>query len=225
MAAEAFAVLGTGIVGRTLGSALVRLGHPVVMGSRRAGNEVAVAWAAEAGDLASEGSFAEAAASGTTVVNATNGAASLAALEAAGPGNLSGKVLVDVANPLDFSQGMPPRLEPCNDDSLAERIQRAFPDARVVKTLNTVNCDVMVEPGRLPGPHTMFLCGDDTAAKDAVGGLLERFGWPAEDVMDLGELAAARGMEMYLPLWLRMWGATGTGHFNVNLVREPAPDA
>lgn len=216
----AFAVLGTGAVGRTLATKLVQLGHQVVMGSRQAGNDKAVAWADEAGDMAAQGSFADAADAAATVINATAGTASLAALTAAGRDNLAGKVLVDVANPLDSSQGMPPRLDPCNDDSLAEQIQREFPEARVVKSLNTVNCDVMVDPGIVAGSHTMFMCGDDQVAKDEVRALLESFGWPADDVMDLGDLTAARGMEMYLPLWLRLWGATGTGHFNVKVARQ-----
>ena len=216
----AYAVLGTGAVGRTLATKLVQLGHQVVMGSRQAGNEKAVAWADEAGDLAAQGSFADAAGAAATVINATSGTASLAALTAAGRENLAGKVLVDVANPLDFSRGMPPRLDPCNDDSLAERIQREFPEARVVKSLNTVNCDVMVEPGIVPGSHTMFMCGDDQVAKDEVRALLESLGWPSDDVMDLGDITAARGMEMYLPLWLRLLGATGTRHLNVKVVHQ-----
>ncbi len=212
------AVLGTGVVGQTLATKLVSLGHAVTMGSRQSGNEKAAAWVASAGDLASEGSFADAASSGALVVNATSGMASLDALVAAGAQNLAGKVLVDVANPLDFSQGMPPTLNPCNTDSLGERIQRAFPETRVVKSLNTVNCNVMVNPALVGGSHTMFMAGNDDTAKADVRALLESFGWPADDVMDLGDITAARGLEMYLPLWLRLWGATGTGHFNVKVV-------
>lgn len=214
------AVLGTGVVGQALATKLVALGHAVTVGSRQAGNEKAVAWAASAGDLASEGSFADAASSAALVINATAGSASIEALTAAGAHNLAGKVLVDVANALDFSQGMPPTLQPCNTDSLAERIQRTFPEARVVKSLNTVNCDVMVNPAIVPGSHTMFVAGNDDTAKAEVRGLLESFGWPPGDVMDLGDITGARGMEMYLPLWLRLWGATGTGHLNVKVVTE-----
>lgn len=213
-----FGVLGTGVVGQTLGGKLVSLGHEVTMGSRQAGNERAVAWAVEAGERAGEGSFADAAAFGEMVVNATAGAASLDALAAVGAEDLYGKVLIDVANPLDFSAGMPPTLTVCNTDSLAERIQRAFPEARVVKALNTVNAAVMVEPSLVPGSHTLFVAGDDVDAKRQVAELLASFGWPAEDVMDLGEISAARGTEMYLPLWLRLFGATGTGHLNVRVV-------
>src|SRR6266508_4040551 len=158
-----FGLLGTGMAGQTIGGKLVELGHEVKMGSREAGNEKAVAWAAGAGESASEGSFADAAEFGEVVVNATSGTASLEALEAAGAGNLAGKVLIDIANPLDFSRGRPPTLAVCNDDSLGEQIQRAFPDARVVKALNTMNADVMVEPGLVPGGHTVFVCGNDPA--------------------------------------------------------------
>jgi predicted dinucleotide-binding enzyme len=211
-------VLGTGIVGRTLASKLVSLGHEVMMGSRQAGNEAAAAWSKESGQLADDGNFAEAAGFGELVVNATSGAASLDALVSAEAENLGGKVLLDVANPLDFSAGMPPTLTVCNTDSLAEQIQRTFPDARVVKSLNTINADVMVEPGIVPGSHTLFIAGDDADAKATVKGILVDFGWPAEDVMDLGGIQAARGMEMYLPLWLGLYGATGTSHLNVKVV-------
>ena len=215
-----FGVLGTGMVGQTIGTKLIGLGHAVTMGSRRAGNDKAVAWAAGAGDNAAEGSFADAAAFGEAVCNATAGAASLDALAAAGADNLAGKVLIDVANPLDMTAGMPPVLSVCNTDSLAERIQRAFPAARVVKTLNTVNADVMVQPGIVPGSHTVFVSGDDPEAKAQVVELLAGFGWGAGDIMDLGDITSARGTEMYLALWLRLLAATGTGHLNVKVVTE-----
>ena len=205
------------MVGQAISSKLVGIGHEVRMGSRTAGNEGAVAWASGAGDAASEGTFADAASFAEVVLNCTAGTASLEALEAAGAGNLAGKVLVDVANPLDFSGGMPPTLSVCNTDSLGERIQSAFPEARVVKALNTINCDVMVNPGMISGDHVVFVCGEEDAAKAQVIGLLGEFGWPAERVIDLGGISAARGTEMYLPLWLRIMGATGTGHFNIGV--------
>ena len=211
-------VLGTGTVGRTLSQALVDRGHEVRMGSRAAGNEKAVAWAEQAGPLASEGSFADAAAFGEFVVNATAGAASLAVLQAAGAEQLAGKVLVDVSNPLDTSKGMPPTLTVCNDDSLGEQIQRAFPEVRVVKTLNTVTAAVMVDPGLVPGSHAIFVCGDDAAAKQQTSILLTEFGWPEGRVLDLGDITAARGTEMYLALWLRLWAATGTATLNVQVL-------
>ena len=210
-------VLGTGTVGRTLAQALVDRGHEVRMGSRTAGNEQAVAWADEAGPLASEGTFADAAAFGELAINATAGAASLEALESAGAEQLAGKILVDVANPLDMSRGMPPTLTVCNDDSLGEQIQRAFPEVRVVKTLNTVTAAVMVQPDLVPGRHTMFVCGDDAHAKEQVGRVLAELGWPEGSVLDLGDITAARGMEMYMALWLRLWGAHGTGVLNVEV--------
>jgi predicted dinucleotide-binding enzyme len=211
-------VFGTGTVGQTLATKLASLGHEVTMGSREAGNDKAVAWAKQAGDSASEGTFADAAAAGEVVINATAGTASVEALRQAGADNLSGKVLIDVANPLDFSQGMPPRLGVCNDDSLGEQIQREFPDARVVKTLNTVNAGVMVDPQAVAASHTIFVAGDDAAAKEQVRELLGSFGWQADDVLDLGDISAARGTEMYLPLWLRLWGATGTANLNVKVL-------
>ena len=212
-------VLGTGMVGSAIATKLVGLGHEVRMGSRTPDSERAAEWVAAVGQGASQGTFADAAAHGELVFNCTAGEASLAVLEAAGAENLAGKVLVDVSNPLDHSQGMPPGLFTSSFDSLAEQIQRAFPDARVVKALNTVNAEVMVEPSKVPGAHDVFLCGDDEAAKARVVELLETFGWPAESVIDLGDLTSARGMEAYLLLWIRLWGTLGTGHFNVKVVR------
>ena len=214
------AMIGTGVVGQTLGARLVGLGHEVRMGSRHAGGDQAVAWATAAGAAASEGTFADAAAFGEVVVNATAGSVSLDALRAAGVGNLSGKVLVDVSNPLDFSQGFPPTLSVCNTDSAGEQIQRAFPDARVVKALNTVTADVMVNPALMPGGHAVFVCGNDPDAKATVAGLLRGFGWSEGDIVDLGDISNARGLEMYLALWVRLMGHVRTRHFNIRLVRE-----
>jgi predicted dinucleotide-binding enzyme len=208
-------VLGTGIVGQTLATRLVGLGHEVRMGAREAGNERARGWAAERGDRASEGSFGDAARFGELVVNCTNGEHSLAALDAAGADALAGKVLVDVANVLDFSQGAPPVVGVALDDSLGERIQRAHPEARVVKSLHTMNCAVMVDPASVPGPHAVFVCGDDEAAKADVAELLQQFGWPAERVVDLGGLDGARATELYVALWLRLYGALGSPAFNI----------
>ena len=212
-------VLGTGVVGQTLGGKLVELGHEVKMGARQAGNEAAAAWAKSAGKSASEGTFADAAAFGEVVVNATAGAFSLDALSAAGGAeNLDGKVLIDVANPLDFSEGLPPKLTVGNTDSLAEQIQREYPETKVVKTLHTMTADVMVEPSIVPGSHSVFVAGEDAGAKETVIALLHDFGWPAEDVMDLGSLAASRGTEAYVTLWLRFWGSTGTRLFNIQVL-------
>lgn len=212
------AILGTGTVGNTIGARLVGLGHKVKMGSRSAGNEKAAEWVRRAGASASHGTFAEAAAFGEVVFNCTSGGASLEALGLAGAANLRGKLLVDVANPLDFSKGMPPTLSVCNDDSLGERIQRAFPEARVVKTLNTLTAALMVNPAQLAGgDHDIFMAGNDKGAKDRTAEILRSFGW--KSIIDLGDITGARGMEMILPIWLRLWGTLGTGMFNYKIVR------
>jgi len=212
------AVLGTGMVGRTVAGKLAGLGHEVTMGSRTADNEAATEWAGQAGERASHGTFADAAAGADVIFNCTAGGASLEALLSAGEENVSGKLLVDVANPLDFSRGMPPSLSVMGHDSLGEQIQRTFPDARVVKTLNTVNCNVMVEPGRVPGDHDVFICGNDDAAKAEVRELLVTFGWPDDSILDLGDITAARGTEAYLLFWLRLMGVAGGPDLNVKVV-------
>jgi predicted dinucleotide-binding enzyme len=215
------AVLGTGVVGRTLAGKLVECGHDVVLGSRSATNEAAVGWAAEAGPRATAATFFDAAAEAEVVINATPGTVSLDVLAAASTGNLAGKVLIDVANPLDHSAGFPPSLSISNTDSLAETIQRAFPTVRVVKALNTMRADVMVAPDRLAGgDHDVFMAGDDAEAKDVVAGLLREFGWQPEHIRDLGPLEAARGLEMWLPLWLRIFLKQGDRVFNIKVVSE-----
>ena len=159
-------VLGTGMVGSAIGTKLVTLGHDVKMGSRSGFNEKATAWMQQAGRGASQGSFADAAAHGEVIFNCTAGAGALEALAAAGKENLRDKVLVDVAVPLDFSKGVPPTLFVFGDNSLGEQIQRAFPETKVVKALNTVNCQVMVDPSRVPGDHDIIVSGNDAAAKE-----------------------------------------------------------
>lgn len=209
-------VLGTGIVGKTLGTKLVKLGHDVRMGSRSAGGGKAKAWVAEAGGKSSEGTFADAAAHGEMVLNCTSGMASLEALKAAGAKNIQGKVLIDVSNPLDFSKGMPPTFSVCNTDSIGEQIQRVFPTARVVKALNTVTAAAMVEPSLIPGAHTLFVSGNDASAKTEVISLLKTgFGW--KDVMDLGDITGARAQEMYLALWLRLFMTLKTPNVNIHV--------
>ncbi len=213
-------VFGTGSVGETIGSRLVKLGHEVMMGSRTAGNEKAVAWADESGAQASQGSFADAAAFGELLFNCTKGEASLAVLEQAGAANLRGKTLLDVSNPLDFSNGFPPTLSICNTDSLGEQLQRAFPEVRLVKTLNTMWAGLMVNPGMLAdGAHTVFVSGNDATAKLQAIDLLRQFDWREGSIIDLGDLSTARGTEMILALWLRLYGVTQTGAFNFNVVR------
>jgi 8-hydroxy-5-deazaflavin:NADPH oxidoreductase len=210
-------VLGTGMVGTAIGTKLVALGHEVMLGARSAANERAHAWAATAGQGASAGSFADAGNHGELVFSCIAGVHTLEALAATGRENLDGKILIDVANPLDFSRGMPPTLSVCNTDSLGEQIQRTFPDVRVVKALNTMNCTVMVDPDAVPGEHDVFVCGADADAKHQVTWLLESFGWPRARIVDLGGIAASRGVEMYVSLWLGLYGALGTGQFNIGV--------
>ena len=213
------AVLGTGAVGTTLGSAFVASGHEVRMGSRTAGNEKAVAWVAATGAGASEGTFADAATWGEVVVNATGGLVSIDALTAAGADNLAGKVLLDISNPLDFSEGFPPKVAQPDGRSLAEQIASTFPEARVVKTLNTMNAVVMTDPRSLSGTHSVFVAGDDASAKGVAADLLRGFGWEPDEIVDAGGITAARGLELYLPLWLSLLGSFGTPDFNVSVVR------
>ncbi|MEZ2389014.1 NADPH-dependent F420 reductase [bacterium RCC_150] len=216
------AVLGTGMVGHALAGKLVELGHEVTMGSREAGNPKGTEWAEKAGPMASSGSFAQAAANAEIVINATPGTVSLAALSEAGEANLAGKVLVDVSNPLDSSAGFPPSLSVCNTDSIAETIQRTFPETRVVKTLNTLMAPLMVDPLRLAnGAHEVFVAGNDAEAKAAVVGILRDFGWLPERIRDLGGLDSSRGQEMWLPLWLRIFMRQPQGKlFNIAVVSE-----
>jgi 8-hydroxy-5-deazaflavin:NADPH oxidoreductase len=212
------AVFGTGMVGNSIATAVAKLGHEVRMGSRTADNAKAAEWVKGNGAKASQGTYADAAAFGELLFNCTHGMASLDVLNAAGAKNLAGKTLIDVANPLDFSKGMPPTLSVCNTDSLAEQIQRAFPDVKVVKALNTVNADLMVNPGLLKGDHDVFVCGNDGAAKGQVTEILKGwFGW--KHVVDLGDLTAARGQEMFLIYWVRLYGALQSPMFNVHVVR------
>jgi predicted dinucleotide-binding enzyme len=211
-------VLGTGMVGHALASRLVETGHDVVMGSRDAANEKAAAWLATQPERAETGTFADAAEHGEVVLNATGGAVAIDALRLAGAENLAGKVLIDVSNPMKPDSGFPPQLDPVGDDSLAERIQREFPAARVVKTLNTMNCDVMADPSRVPGEHDVFMAGEDAAAKETVRGLLRGFGWPDASIRDVGGIAGARGLEMYLIFWINLRMSLGHNEFNIHVV-------
>lgn len=210
------AVLGTGTVGRTLAAALATVGHDIVVGTRDPGTTRArEEWATSRLPLAA---FADVADGAEVVVNATSGSATMQVLDEVGPTVPAGAVLMDVANPLELTGSLPPTLSVSNTDSLAEQIQRALPDTRVVKTLNTVTAAVMVDPGSVgSGDTTMFVSGDDDAAKEVVTLLLEELGW--HDVIDLGDLRAARGQEMWLPLWLRLFGAIEHPVFNLKVVR------
>ncbi|MFF2043470.1 NADPH-dependent F420 reductase [Kitasatospora sp. NPDC058170] len=214
-----FGIIGTGVVGQTLAGKLVELGHEVTLGSRTKDNEKGVAWAEQAGPRGHSGTFADAADFGEVVLNATSGTVALAALRAAGAERLAGKLLVDVSNPLVFSPEGEVTLDPANTDSVGEQIQREFPQARVVKALNTVTAPVMVDPARLAGEHNIFVAGDDDAAKAEATALLEQFGWPAGSVIDLGDIKGARAMEMMMPFWIRLMRSFGTAEFNYSFKR------
>ena len=214
-------ILGTGMVGNALGTKLVRDGHEVTMGSRTANNESAQKWASSAGERAHTGTFRDAASFGEVVISCTGGSHSMEALEMVGADPLRNKILIDVSNPLQQDKDGSMIMAFCNTDSLGEQIQKAFPWTRVVKALNTVNCDIMVKPSRVPGDHNLFICGNHTAAKKEVTKYLsEWFGWKAENIIDVGDITAARGTEMMMPLWMRLFqGVTGHPHFNYHIVR------
>ena len=213
------AVFGTGTVGDTIGSKLIELGHHVMMGSRTADNEKAKVFTAKHNGKASTGTFKDAAAFGEMIFNCTAGIGSLEAFKMAEEINLDGKVIVDIANPLDFSKGMPPSLSVVNTNSLGEEIQNAFPKTNVVKALNTMWCGLMVNPAMLNGgDHSTFICGKDVDAKKKVREILISFGWNDKNILDLGDITKARGTEMYLPLWLSIYGATNNGAFNIKIM-------
>jgi predicted dinucleotide-binding enzyme len=227
------AIIGTGIVGKTIASKLVELNHDVMMGTRNVSDKLASTQTDNYGNppfgewiktnsKVKLGSFAEAAAFGELVVNATNGSNSLTALILAGTKNLAGKVLIDISNPLDFSNGMPPSLLPGlnNTNSLAEEIQRTFPDTMVIKTLNTMWCGLMVNPNLVGnGDHINFISGNNSEAKNKVIKLLNQFGWLDKNILDIGDITGARATESLLPIWLKVMGVTKNGAFNFRLVR------
>ena len=227
------AVIGTGSVGQTIASKLLELDHNVMIGTRnvsekltnntkeKKGNPPFGEWL-EKNSKAKLATFAEAAAFGEIIINATNGSNSVKALILAGAKNLRGKVLIDIANPLDFSNGMPPTLLPGlnNNNSLGEEIQKTFPDVQVVKTLNTMWAGLMVNPNLIGnGDHINFICGNSPQAKSKVQKLLNQFGWQDGNIMDLGDITGARATESVLPIWLRIKGAIKGGVFNFKIVR------
>jgi hypothetical protein len=212
------AVLGTGSVGQTIGNKLLSLGHEVKMGSRDPSHEKGSAWVAAAGKGASLGTFADAASFGELAFNCTSGSGSIPALTASSSG-LVGKLVIDIANPLDFSKGFPPSLFTGNTDSLGEQAQRALPESKVVKALNHVTAGLMVDAKKVAGgDHEAIISGNDTDAKARVSEILKDwFGW--QRVLDLGDISTARGTESYLALWVRLYGALGTADFNVKIMR------
>jgi len=226
------AIIGTGTVGQTIASKLITLGYDVMLGTRNVSEKLASTtkdgygnppfseWYSKNKNV-KIGTFAEAAVFGELVLNASQGANSINALKLADAKNLNGKIIIDVANPLDFSKGMPPCLVPelSNTNSLGEEIQKTFPDAKVVKTLNTMWCGLMVNPNMIGGgDHTNYICGNDTDAKTKVKSLMNEFGWRNENILDLGDITSARGTEAVLSVWLRIWGTTQNGAFNFKIV-------
>ncbi len=221
-------ILGTGAVGQSLAARLLELGHSVTLGTRNPEETVKrtepnqmtgisfADWHKEHKTIALK-AIPEATKDAELVINATNGHASIEILEHADKNNLEGKVLLDIANPLDFSNGMPPSLWVCNTDSLGEQIQKRFPGIKVVKSLNTMNAFIMTHPERIPGNHNVFVSGNDAHAKKLVSGLLESMGWKKEQIIDLGDISTSRGTEMLLPIWLRLWNALGHANFNFHI--------
>lgn len=224
-------VLGTGIVGRTIAARLAELGHETTIGTRDVeatltkdkkdgyGNAPFKEWYKDHDQIKLQ-SFREAAEGADLLFNCTGGQVSIAALEAIGEELLDGQILIDIANPLDFSQGMPPSLSPVNTDSLGEQIQRRFPTLKVVKSLNTMNTYLMVNPLLIPGEHNVFVSGNNEDAKAKTKEVLNSFGWREDLIIDLGDISTARGTEMLLPIWLRLWNALGTAEFNFYIQRK-----
>ena len=226
-------IIGTGTVGQTIASKLIELDYDAMLGTRNVKEKLSAKEKDSFGNppfsewnklnaRAKLGTFEEAAAYGDIVINATHGGSSIAALKMAGAKNLSGKILIDISNPLDFSKGMPPSLLPGlhNTNSLGEEIQKTFPDAKVVKTLNTMWCGLMINPDMIgSGDHINYISGNDPDAKNEVKKLLLQFGWKDKNIIDLGDISAARATESLMPIWLRVMGVIHTGAFNFRLVR------
>jgi 8-hydroxy-5-deazaflavin:NADPH oxidoreductase len=222
-------VLGTGVVGQTIAEKLSQLGHEVMISTRnvekvlqntspdRYGRPSFRDWSTANAKI-KVATHQEAGAFGELIVNATNGAGTLEALEAAGKKNLENKIVIDIANPLDFSKGMPPTLFVSNTDSLGEQIQHAFPNTKVVKTLNTMNAFLMVNPALLTDDHHVFISGNDLDAKNKVKEILASFGWKQSNMIDLGDITTARGTEQLLPIWIRLYGSFQHAMFNFKIV-------
>jgi 8-hydroxy-5-deazaflavin:NADPH oxidoreductase len=225
-------ILGTGNVGQTFATKLVSLGHEVMMGTRNVEDTMARKATDNYGSLpfaewhatnptVQLGTFETAMQFGELVINVLKGENTLSTLKAVNASSLNGKILLDITNPLDFSKGFPPTLLQGlnNNNSLAEEIQKAFPEVKVVKTLNTMWSGIMVNPMMIGnGDHNAFIAGNDADAKNTVKEMLHSFGWIPANIIDLGEITKARGVEMYLPLWLSIYGATNNGAFNIKIV-------
>lgn len=221
-------ILGTGMVGLSIAGKLLELGHEIEIGTRnsestRSYTKVVPVIGQSVPDWLKDNpgvvlkSFPELNTEADLIINATGGMVSLEVLKACPAALLEGKTLLDISNPLDYSDGFPPTLSVCNNDSLAEQIQAAYPATSVVKSLNTMNCSVMVNPRMLKGEHFVFLSGNSSSAKAEIASLLESFGWRSSDILDLGDIRSARATEMWLPLWLRIYKVRGNAAFNLSL--------
>jgi 8-hydroxy-5-deazaflavin:NADPH oxidoreductase len=224
------AILGTGMVGQGLALALQAKSHEVMIGTRDVAASLANTQPSAYG-MPSFGvwhkdhkgirvaTFAEAAQFGDLLINASNGGAALQVLSLAKLDTVGNKVLIDVSNDLDASKGMPPmsRSSDVAGAGLGERIQAAYPSLRVVKTLNTMNVQIMVNPASVPGDSTVFMSGNDVQAKKIVEEILQSFGW--KDILDLGDISSSRSVEMLLPVWLRAMGVIGHATFNFKIAR------
>lgn len=221
-------ILGTGMVGQSVANKMNALGHKVTMGTRNPEETMKNKKAnATTGVIFSDWHkenlyvklerFSDVARNADLIINATSGMATLQALNLVGKNNLDGKILIDIANPLDFSQGMPPSLNPVNTDSLGEQIQKTFPETKVVKTLNTMSTFIMMNPEIVPGDHSVFVSGNNIDAKREAIRLLESIGWQTKNIIDLGDISTARGTEMMLPIWLRLYNALGHANFNFHI--------
>lgn len=229
------AVLGSGVVGQTISARLSGLGYDVMVGTRNIQNTLAKSekdmfgrppfkeWHNQ-NPRVKLGTFAEAASFGEFIVNASNGMGTMEALKLAGKNSFDGKIMLDISVPLDFSKGMPPSLSVCNTDSLAEQIQRELPQTKVVKSLNTMNAYIMVNPGMIPGDHNVFISGNDAGAKQEVKNILAQFGWKEKNMIDLGDITTARGVEMMLPVWIRLFNALQNPSFNFHIVVGSPPN-
>ncbi len=226
------AILGTGVVGQTIAAKLNILGHHVMIGTRDTTATLAVTKPNAMTGMTFRdwhmshtkvelGTFAQAAEFGDIIINALNGGGTISAFKSCNAADLDGKIIIDISNPLDFSKGFPPFLMDGlnNTNSLGEELQKTLPNAKVVKTLNTMTAMLMTNPAMLQGNHTNFICGNDADAKAEVIKLLHQFGWSADNILDLGDITNARGTEAILPIWVRIYGALKTGAFNFGIVK------
>jgi predicted dinucleotide-binding enzyme len=216
-------VLGTGVVGEAIASALVARDNFVMMGSRKANNEKSAAWVKKNSKYASAGTFNEAASFADIIFICLSGEYTLDVVKDLNDQNLRNKIIVDITNPLDFTRGMPPRIleNLGNSTSLGEEIQNLLPDSYVVKTLNTVNYKLMVDARLINnGDHNLFVCGNNLDAKNKVMHLLvDSFHWKADRLIDLGGIEMSRCVEAIVPFWVAVYQKLGTPLFNFKIVQ------